>query len=297
MTQGQISCFLSVADQRSYTRAANSLYISQPSISKSVAKLEQELGFRLLERRDGELLLTEAGALMHGFFKRAGAELQDTLERARELAGNTAAAIRIGCPETWSPSCFYGRLAAFFERRRPGTRLSVECCRLSELMQRVQTGKLDAALTHDFYQPARSGLASLRLTDTGCGILYAGSRYPAVRGLEDFKDAEFLMYDYEIEKRIGGFIRSVCGESGFAPSFRSESAFSSALFKMSCGDGVMLFTDWDSAVRNASYGYFRLSRRVPVSLVFPEDGGAGRVSALARELSGVFSEPGRGCGE
>ena len=62
MTQTQINCFLAVARERSFTRAANSLYISQPAISRSISKLEDELGFQLFERRESALTLTTHGA-------------------------------------------------------------------------------------------------------------------------------------------------------------------------------------------------------------------------------------------
>ncbi len=42
MTQTQINCFITVARERSFTRAANALYISQPAISRSISKLEEE---------------------------------------------------------------------------------------------------------------------------------------------------------------------------------------------------------------------------------------------------------------
>ena len=62
MTQTQINCFLAVARERSFTRAANSLYISQPAISRSISKLEDELGFQLFERcTDVRLFCTYKG--------------------------------------------------------------------------------------------------------------------------------------------------------------------------------------------------------------------------------------------
>lgn len=58
----QLRYFHEIVKHGKISRAANSLYISQPSLSMSLSKLEGEIGFKLLERNDGTFKLTEAGA-------------------------------------------------------------------------------------------------------------------------------------------------------------------------------------------------------------------------------------------
>ncbi|HHT17638.1 MAG TPA: LysR family transcriptional regulator, partial [Papillibacter sp.] len=62
MTIGQINCFMTVVNEQSFSKAANVLFVSQPAVSKSIASLEEELGYALIDRRDRELRLTPAGA-------------------------------------------------------------------------------------------------------------------------------------------------------------------------------------------------------------------------------------------
>lgn len=50
MTFTQINCFVTVAREQSFTKAASILYVSQPAISKSISRLEEELGFPLFDR-------------------------------------------------------------------------------------------------------------------------------------------------------------------------------------------------------------------------------------------------------
>lgn len=59
--------FLEVARQQSFTKAAEVLYITQPTISKTVKSLEEELGVTLLDRYGKQVQLTDAG---HVFFGR-----------------------------------------------------------------------------------------------------------------------------------------------------------------------------------------------------------------------------------
>src|SRR5699024_9961498 len=58
----QLRYFNEIVKHGKVSRAANSLYVSQPSLSMSLSKLENEIGFKLLERNDGTFKLTDAGA-------------------------------------------------------------------------------------------------------------------------------------------------------------------------------------------------------------------------------------------
>ena len=58
----QLRYFHEIVKHGKVSRAANSLYVSQPSLSMSLSKLENEIGFKLLERNDGTFKLTDAGA-------------------------------------------------------------------------------------------------------------------------------------------------------------------------------------------------------------------------------------------
>src|SRR3954469_3590936 len=61
MDPRRVLTFRAVAHQRSFSRAARELALSQPSVSNQVASLEREIGIRLLERRPGGLRLTFEG--------------------------------------------------------------------------------------------------------------------------------------------------------------------------------------------------------------------------------------------
>src|ERR1700694_1285503 len=64
MDPRRVLTFRMVAHQRSFSRAARELALSQPSVSNQVAQLERELGARLLERRPGGLTLTAEGEIL-----------------------------------------------------------------------------------------------------------------------------------------------------------------------------------------------------------------------------------------
>ncbi len=61
----QLQYFIAVIEQMNYSKAAEKLHISQPSLSNAIKKLEQEIGSQLLERNTRNLHLTEAGQLLY----------------------------------------------------------------------------------------------------------------------------------------------------------------------------------------------------------------------------------------
>ena len=63
----QLEHFLAVADERTFTRAAERVFRTQPALSQSIKKLEAELGASLFMRDNGDVSLTEAGSLLEGY--------------------------------------------------------------------------------------------------------------------------------------------------------------------------------------------------------------------------------------
>ena len=60
----QLQSFCAVVQYRSFTRAAEKLYLSQPTVSTHIRQLEEELGTKLFERRGRSIVLTESGTLL-----------------------------------------------------------------------------------------------------------------------------------------------------------------------------------------------------------------------------------------
>lgn len=61
MDANAIQAFLTIVDQGSFSEAAEVLHLTQPAISKRLAALENQLGVRLIDRRQREIRLTDAG--------------------------------------------------------------------------------------------------------------------------------------------------------------------------------------------------------------------------------------------
>lgn len=79
--------FLAVADQRSFSRAAETLYITQPAVSKRIALLEQHLGATLFDRIGRKVILNEAGKALYPIALRIKQNVNETHQAIHNLTG------------------------------------------------------------------------------------------------------------------------------------------------------------------------------------------------------------------
>src|SRR4051794_33232791 len=92
----QLQYFLAVADQLHFTKAAQQLAVTQPTLSHQIAELEAHLSTTLFERTGKSVRLTEAGELFQGHAKRAVQQLDAGIIALAELEGMLRGNLRIG---------------------------------------------------------------------------------------------------------------------------------------------------------------------------------------------------------
>ncbi len=284
MTINQLNCFLAAVNEKSYTRAANSLYISQPAISKSIAKLEAELGFELLRRLDDQLVPTEAGRRYYDFITKTWKEHSNLLEEIRTLLSAPLVDLRIGCPNTWEPAFLYREIACRFEADFPELRFTFENRRLQELITQLEAERLDIVLTHDFFTPPGRGIASEYVGETDCGIVCSPEIFAQLREPADLANYEFFVFDGQIDKRFGGVLSRICDDYGFKPRTRYIENLSAALYEIARSTGVMLFSEWDSAARNPAFRFFPLSKKLPLHVLYKSERISRQGIALIRAI-------------
>jgi DNA-binding transcriptional LysR family regulator len=92
----QLRAFVAVAEELSFTRAAERLFVGQQAVSKSVRQLERELGVELVERTTHDVRLTAAGAALIEAGRPALAAADAAFAAAREAGRGLAGTIRVG---------------------------------------------------------------------------------------------------------------------------------------------------------------------------------------------------------
>lgn len=150
MTIQQIRYFLCLAQHLNYHRAADALFITQPTLTRQIQLLEDELGFPLLSRNNRSVSLTPAGQTMYESFARALEQIEDGTTRARQLMEGTSGTLNIGYLEGLDTSHYIMPPTIHFTKQYPNVDISMEMRSFAELRKKLDEGALDIVFTLDF---------------------------------------------------------------------------------------------------------------------------------------------------
>lgn len=143
MEVSQLRYFLKVAERGNFTRAAEELAITQPALSRSIARLETEIGQPLFERQTRSVALTDAGRLLQARAQQVLALIDDTLAEITD--DGESGRIRVGAIPTIAPF-FLPSVLREFRDRHPKAVVVVDEETTDKLLQRCNQGELDVAI-------------------------------------------------------------------------------------------------------------------------------------------------------
>ncbi|ANZ35577.1 LysR family transcriptional regulator [Lentzea guizhouensis] len=156
--------FAAIAEEGNLTRAAQRLFVSQPSLTKQLKHLETQLGVRLFTRSSTGMTLTEAG---HALAARTPAVLADWDVAVRETR-SAARVLRVGFLASAAAT---QELVAEFQRRRPGWRVDLRRAPWSDPTAGLATSEVPVALLRlPFPDQDRYGVLPL-FTETRCAAM------------------------------------------------------------------------------------------------------------------------------
>ena len=166
--------FVAIAEERSFTRAAERLWVSQPGLSTQMRRLEAELGLRLFDRLPRGVELTQAGEL---FLERARVALtaaESAGAIGRDLEAGVVGSVRLGIA-TGARWRFTSDLLQRFSRERPGVEFTVLEGYGGTLWRDLRDGRLDALVA-----PAGHASPHLRTLELGfeAWVVRIGTGHP-----------------------------------------------------------------------------------------------------------------------
>jgi DNA-binding transcriptional LysR family regulator len=193
MTLQQLTYFLAATEHGSFSAAAESLFMAQPSLSDQIRRLEAELGVPLFVRVGRGLELTEAGRLLRPHAERtvaAAKEAAESVQEVRDLEGGTVAFGTFGSAHHY----LLAGLVEDFRTRHPSVRVRAIGQNSAEVADEVREGRLEA------------GLVMLPVDDRGLDVqpamreeqLYVSAdpaRLTAPMTIERLADAPLILYD------------------------------------------------------------------------------------------------------
>lgn len=139
--------FLAVADTRSFTRAAERLHVTQPTLSHQIKQLEQMVGTMLLDRSTKEVELTAAGRLFKPYCERILKELEASALAISELEGLMRGSLRMAVFHSFSHSTL-PQIMSEFALRYPGVRVTTQLIPRADMERALIDAELDMAVAY-----------------------------------------------------------------------------------------------------------------------------------------------------
>src|SRR5213592_2413895 len=142
MTIRQLEVFLGVAHAQSFSRAAERIHLSQPTLSEHMRELEDELGVPLFVRHARSVSLSEAGRIFSDYATRVVATLAAGRQALAELDGLKRGSLVIGVSTT--PGTYVlPALIARFRKHYPGIAVALRISNSRHVEERVRDGDVE----------------------------------------------------------------------------------------------------------------------------------------------------------
>ncbi|HKF78207.1 MAG TPA: LysR substrate-binding domain-containing protein, partial [Candidatus Dormibacteraeota bacterium] len=234
----QLRYFCAVVREGTFTRAAKRLYITQPSLSEQIRKLESELGSPLFERLGRSLVLTAAGEAFRPHAERVLLEVEQARLRILEVRGLRRGRLAVGSVASAAARLLPAPLAEF-RQHHPGVETILrEHHTTDELEDAVLAGELDLAVVQ---LPGRRSDLEVRhlLRESLVVVVPAADRLAGRRSVALLELAEDPFVAMSAGSDLRMLLEACCHRAGFQPRVVIEArALGSLLGLVLAGAGL-----------------------------------------------------------
>ncbi len=220
----RLAQFAAVARLEHVTRAAQLLGMPQPTLSRAVARLEQELGVALLARQGRSVRLTRSGRLLLGAVERALAEVERGVQAVRAEADPASGRVAFGFLHTMGTDAVPALLRGF-GAEHPQVRFQLVQDYVAAMLGRLRAGELDLCLVSPI--PDDPDLTAHRLDEQRLHLAVpADHRLAGRRRIRLAEVAEEPFVALEPGYGLRAITDEFCAQAGFAPriAFEGEEA-------------------------------------------------------------------------
>jgi LysR family transcriptional regulator, hydrogen peroxide-inducible genes activator len=145
MNLRDLGYLVAVAEERHFGKAAELCFVSQPTLSTQIKKLEKELGVELIERNPGQVMLTDAGERVVGRARIILGETENIRSIARQAQDPESGSVRMGLFPTIAPYLL-PHVVPYLHHRFPNLELLLVEEKTEVLIQRLHDGQLDVVV-------------------------------------------------------------------------------------------------------------------------------------------------------
>jgi DNA-binding transcriptional LysR family regulator len=239
----ELECFVAVAEDLSFTRAARRLRLSQPPLSRHIQALESRLGTKLFLRSPRNVALTAAGRAFLMDTKGTLAQLQRAGDAAKRMARGENLRLALG----FVSAVMNPKLISIFQRYRakhPTVQLTLQDSPPAEQLRAIADGRLDGGFVGSAPGTPSAGLVFIPWSKEPLMLfLPPGHRLTNLRSvrLADLAGESFVTVAAEAAPCFAAQVQRMCTESGFRPKVVQEAVRGQAVAVMvAAGTGIAI---------------------------------------------------------
>jgi DNA-binding transcriptional LysR family regulator len=283
--------FVAIAEERSFTRASERLWVAQPGLSTQIRRLESELGVRLFERHSRGVDLTDAGELFLERARTALAAADAARATGHDLEEGLVGSVRLGIVTGagWpGASALFGHFGA----ERPGVELTVMESYAGTLLRDVREGRLDAMIA-----PTELGSAELRRVRLGREpwLVVAGPSHPLAGSgpiaAAELEGQRFVVTGHRDGAGYDRLVADTLGALGVTAALERGGPGPAMLAAVAAGDALVLTTAPETAIGGAIARDIQPIRRLEFAIQWRDEAPAPALDELIRSAEARARAP------
>lgn len=267
MTIQHLICFIAAARAKSFSVAAQGLFMSQPTFGRQIASMEQELGYPLFIRTTKGNVLTPGGQILAERLP----EIIDAYETALEDAGAAQREERgkllIGMLDGQFLDSHTNQLLESFRKTHPNIRVEIKRFSFRSMLTALQDRDLDIGITLLFDVEGKPMFAYRRIYTLPNELVFSANHPLAgVPGLKlsDFSNDTFIDLDLEESDQVSQLLRQTCLNAGFEPNIMRVPDLSAQIQYVEQGVGIAAFNKYHMACNHPALTHIPLPDFPPV---------------------------------
>nr|WP_320131151.1 LysR family transcriptional regulator [uncultured Holophaga sp.] len=237
----QLRCFMAVAENLNFTKAANQLFVTQSAVSYQIAGLEKQLDLKLFVRDRHTVQLTAAGEVLYQESKRLVAEFNEAVDKARMTESGMVGRLSIGILSSFK---FLPSLIKKFRSSYPSIAVTVTRHSMNQLNDALKSGELDLIFTITFAMASLRNVRSYTFLPDQAAVFVRPDHPLASKervSILDLKKEPMVHLSADSSASGLDWTEKICRKRGFAPNIvQFTDDLETLLFMIDAGLGITI---------------------------------------------------------
>ncbi len=243
MNETQLKCFYYACEHLNFTEAAARVYITQPALSRNIAKLEDELGFRLFVRdvRNKCVRLSPAGTVFYEGLRSLKGHFEALIAESRRADRGESGTLKLGIFEDEYIDDTLQEAIFKFTERYPDVELILKKVGYKGMVDGLLEDNFDIIFTLEFEVQNRTNIVYDNMYYLPVRLAMRKSHPLADRNdlsLVDFRDETFIIFPDEVAGRLNALFMETCRAAGFVPHTIMAPDLKTQLLWIEVGRGI-----------------------------------------------------------